>query len=216
MIYKKILKNAFVVRTATFEDAIRMEFVQKKCFPTLHENEVMNRNHFANHIKIFQVGQLVVEKDGLVIAAASTMRCDFPDHDTTFLEETDDLWITNSHILNGDWMYGIDMGVLPEFRGLGLSKEMYIARSEVCKALGIKGQIIAGMTIGYGKYREQMTIEEYCSKLESKELTDPTVSAQQQSGFRWIRAIFDYINDPESGNASVLMYRPVDANYYID
>ena len=216
MICNIILNDTFIVRTANPEDAIRMEFVQKNCFPTLHETEIMNRNHFANHIKVFQEGQIVVEKEGLVIAAASTMRCDFPDHDSTFLEETDNLWITNSHIPNGDWMYGIDMGVLPEFRGLGLSKEMYKARAEVCKILGIKGQIIAGMTIGYGKYRDQMSIEEYCSKLESKEISDPTVSAQQQSGFRWIRAIYDYINDPESGNASILMYRPVDVNYYLE
>jgi GNAT superfamily N-acetyltransferase len=215
MVYKEILNGAFVVRNAKPEDAIRMEFVQAKCFPTLHETELMNRNHFANHVKVFQEGQLVVEKEGLVIGSASTLRCDFPEHDSTFLEETDNLWITNAHIPNGDWMYGIDMGVLPEYRGLGLSKEMYKARHEICKQLGIKGQIIAGMTIGYGKVSHQMSIEEYCKRLENNEFTDPTITPQQHAGFRWIRAIYDYINDPEAGNASVLMYNPVDENYYL-
>jgi GNAT superfamily N-acetyltransferase len=215
MINKKILNDAFVVRNATAEDVVRMEYVQSQCFPTLHESELMNKNHFANHIKIFPEGQLVVEKDGLVIGSASTLRCDFPEHEHTFLESCDNLWITNAHIPTGDWMYGFDMGVLPEYRGLGLSKEMYKARHDVCRALGIKAQIIAGMTIGYGKFKDQMTIEEYCERLGKKEFTDPTITPQMNAGFRWIKPVYDYINDPESGNASILMYYPVDENYSI-
>ncbi len=216
MIYNKVLDGSFIVRTATPEDAIRMEYVQAQCFPTLHESELMNRAHFANHIKIFPEGQLVVEKDGLVIGSASTFRCDFPEHEHTFLDSCDNLWITNAHKADGDWMYGFDMGVLPEYRGLGLSREMYKARHQVCRALGIKAQIIAGMTIGYGKVKDQMTIEEYCERLEKNEFTDPTITPQIRAGFRWIKPLFDYINDPESGNASILMYYPVDENYKLE
>jgi GNAT superfamily N-acetyltransferase len=216
MIAKKILNDTFLIRHARVEDAIQMEYVQSSCYPTLHESEILDRNHFANHIKVFPEGQIVVEKDGIIVASASTFRCDFPEHDSTFLEETDNLWITNVQILNGDWMYGIDMGVLPEYRGLGLSKEMYKARNEVCKELSLKGQIIAGMTIGYGKVKDQMTIEEYCNALINGKLTDPTISPQRSAGFRWIRPLYDYINDPEAGFGSILMYRPVDENYYLE
>lgn len=215
MIYKKVIRDTFIVRNATLDDATGMEYVQAQCFPTLHETELMNRAHFANHVKVFPEGQLVVEKDGLVIGSASTFRCDFPEHEHTFLESCDNLWITNAHKPNGDWMYGFDMGVLPEYRGLGLSKEMYKARHEICKKLGIKAQIIAGMTIGYGAVKDKMTIHEYCKRLEKNEFTDPTITPQLKAGFRWIKAVYDYINDPESGNASILMYYPVDENYYI-
>ncbi|MNE56322.1 hypothetical protein D3C80_1512220 [compost metagenome] len=92
---------------------------------------------------------------------------------------------------------------------------MYKARHEACRALGIKAQIIAGMTIGYGKFKDQMTIEEYCERLGKKEFTDPTITPQMNTGFRWIKPVYDYINDPESGNASILMYYPVDENYSI-
>jgi len=213
MINKKILNDKFVVRNATPEDANRMEFIQLHCFPSLHESELMNRNHFANHIKIFPEGQIVIEKDGVVIGSASTFRSSFPDHDHTFLESSDNLWITNAHEPNGEWMYGFDMGVLTEYRGLGLSKELYKARQEICRMFGMTGQIIAGMTIGYGKVKDQMAIEEYCIRLEKNEFTDPTVTPQRNAGFRWIRPIFNYINDPESGDASVLMYYPVDADF---
>jgi GNAT superfamily N-acetyltransferase len=213
VINKEILDNRFIVRTATPADAIQMEYVQAKCYPTLHISEIMTREHFANHIKVFPEGQIVVEENGKIVGAASTFRCDFPDHDSTFLEETDNLWITNVQIPDGDWMYGIDMGVLPEYRGLGLSTEMYKARMEVCKKLGLKGQIIAGMTIGYGKHKDKMTIEEYCYALEINKLSDPTITPQRKAGFRWIRPMFNYINDPEAGYASMLMYLPVDENF---
>lgn len=215
MIYKKVIDNSFTIRNATLEDAVEMEYVQAQCFPTLHESELMNSAHFANHVKVFPQGQLVVEKDEKIIGSASTFRCDFPEHEHTFLESCDNLWITNAHISNGDWMYGFDMGVLPEYRGLGLSKEMYKARHEICRALGLKAQIIAGMTIGYGVVKDKMTIQEYCERLEKNEFTDPTITPQIKAGFRWIKAVYNYINDPESGNASILMYYPVDENYYI-
>jgi GNAT superfamily N-acetyltransferase len=215
MIKKDILYNEFRIRNATLEDVIQMEYVQIQCYPTLHQSELLNRNHFANHIKLFSEGQIVIEKEGTIVGSASTFRCNFPEHDSTFLEETDNLWLTNVHIPDGDWMYGIDMGVLPEYRGLGLSKEMYKARHEVCKILGIKGQIIAGMTIGYGKVKDKMTIIEYCHALEINKFTDPTITPQRKAGFRWIRPLYNYINDPEAGYASILMYYPVDENYSI-
>jgi len=216
MMNKEILNNEFLIRNAKIEDAIQMEYVQSQCYPTLHLSEILDRKHFANHIKVFLEGQIVVEKDGNIVASASTFRCNFPEHDSTFLEETDNLWITNVQIPDGDWMYGIDMGVLPEYRGLGLSKEMYKARHEICKQLGLKGQIIAGMTIGYGKVKDKMSIEEYCQALEKNEITDPTITPQKNAGFRWIRPLYNYINDPEAGYGSILMYRPVDENYYIE
>ncbi|MFV5695601.1 GNAT family N-acetyltransferase [Flavobacterium sp. LB3P122] len=213
MISKSVFENQFVIRNAKLEDVIQMEYVQSQCYPTLHESEILNRKHFANHIKIFPEGQIVVENEGKVIASASTFRCNFPEHDSTFLEETDNLWLTNVQVPDGDWLYGIDMGVLPEYRGLGLSKELYKARHDVCKSLGITGQIIAGMTIGYGKVKDKMTIAAYCEALEKKEFTDPTITPQRNAGFIWIRALYNYINDPEAGYASVLMYYPVDENY---
>ncbi|MDP3312914.1 GNAT family N-acetyltransferase [Lutibacter sp.] len=215
MIYNFFLDNQFLIRTASSGDAVQMEFVQAQCYSTLHESEILDRNHFLNHIKVFPEGQIVIEKEGKIIASASTFRCNFPEHDSTFLEETDNLWITNVQIPDGDWMYGIDMGVLPEYRGLGLSTEMYKARTEVCRKLGLKGQIIAGMTIGYGKLKDKMTIEEYCEALINNKLTDPTITPQRKAGFRWIRPLYDYINDPEAGFASILMYLPVDENYSI-
>ncbi len=214
MIRKEILED-FIIRNATPDDVVQMEYVQKQCYPSLHESEIIKKEHFINHINIFPEGQLVIEKEGEIVASASTMRSFYPDENLTFLEITDNLWMTQTHQPNGDWMYGIDMGVLPEYRGLGLSTDLYLARQEVCKKLGLKGQIIAGMTIGYGRVKDKMTIEEYCYALEIKKFADPTVTPQMKAGFRWIKPLHGHINDPEAGFTCVLMYFPVDVNYKI-
>jgi GNAT superfamily N-acetyltransferase len=216
MIHKEVLFNEFIIRNATPEDAVQMEYVQKQCYPTLDPTELLNRNHFINHIIVFPEGQIVLERDGVIVGSASTFRCNFPRHEATFLESSDNLWITNVHVTDGEWMYGIDMGVLPEYRGLGLSKEMYTVRQEICKRLGLKGQLIAGMTIGYGKMKEKMTIEEYCYALEIKKFTDPTVTPQKKAGFRWIKPLYNHINDPEAGFACIFMYYPVDEDYKLE
>ncbi|TRX36829.1 GNAT family N-acetyltransferase [Flavobacterium sp. ZT3R18] len=213
MIYKEVLFNEFIIRNATPEDAVQMEYVQQQCYPTLDPTELLNRNHFINHIKVFPEGQIVLERDGVIVGSASTFRCNFPTQEATFLESSDNLWITNAHVADGEWMYGIDMGILPEYRGLGLSKEMYTVRQEICKKLRLKGQLIAGMTIGYGKVKDKMTIEEYCYALEIKKFTDPTVTPQKKAGFRWIKPLYNHINDPEAGFACIFMYYPVDEDY---
>lgn len=213
MIPKDVLFNEFVIRNATPEDAIQMEYIQKQCYPSLDATELINRDHFINHIKIFPEGQIVLERDGIVVGSASTFRSHFPTQEQTFLESSDNLWITNVHVPDGEWLYGIDMGILPEYRGLGLSKEMYLVRQELCKKLGLKGQLIAGMTIGYGKVKERMTIEEYCYALEIKKFSDPTVTPQNKAGFRWIKPLYNHINDPEAGFACILMYYPVNEDY---
>jgi len=210
MINKAINEGKFILRTAIPSDAEQMAEVQIVCYPTLAKDEILTKEHFANHIKIFPEGQIVITDNEKVIASTSTFRSQFPDHDHTFMEATDNLWLTKSHQQNGDWLYGIDMGVLPNYRGLRLSTAMYDARQETAKLLGMKGQITVGMTIGYGKYKDQMSIQKYCEMLKNNELTDPTVTPQRKAGFQWIKPIFEYLEDPTAGNCSILMAWPLE------
>jgi hypothetical protein len=92
MIHKEIFNNEFLIRNATAADVIQMEFVQKQCYPSLDKSELLNRNHFMNHINIFPEGQFIVERDGEIVGSASTMRIFFPRENISFLATTDDLW----------------------------------------------------------------------------------------------------------------------------
>ncbi len=61
--FRKEIFDGFIIRNATPDDAIQMEYIQKQCYPSLHQSALMNRNHFINHIKIFPEGQIVLEID---------------------------------------------------------------------------------------------------------------------------------------------------------
>lgn len=210
MINKKTKDGKYTIRTATPADVTQMQEVQTVCFPTLAPDELLKKEHFANHIKVFPEGQLVITDNDKVIASSSTLRIYFPKLGHTFMEVTDNLWITNTHLPDGEWLYQFDIGVLPAYRGLKLSTELYNAQQELVKQLGMKGQVLVGMTIGYGKYKDRYSIQEYCEKLKNNELTDPTVTPQCNAGFQWIRPIFNYLEDPTAGNCSILMAWPLE------
>lgn len=207
---KKTKDGKYTIRTATLADVTQMQEVQTICFPTLAPDELLSKEHFANHLRVFPEGQLVVTDNDKVIASSSTLRINFPKLGHTFMEVTDNLWISNTHLPDGEWLYQFDIGVLPAYRGLKLSTELYNAQQELVKQLGMKGQVLVGMTIGYGKYKDRYSIQEYCEKLKNNELTDPTITPQRKAGFQWIQPIFNYLDDPTAGNCSILMAWPLE------
>ncbi len=209
-IHRRTKDGKFILRTAAFDDAGQMETLQQICFPSLAKEELLSKAHYVNHLKIFPEGQLVILDGERVIASSSNLRMHFPPADHTFMEATDNLWITNTHLPDGEWLYQLDLGVLPQYRGLKLSRELYNAQQELARESGMKGQITAGMTIGYIKYKDLYSIREYCEKLKSRELTDPTVTPQLRAGFQWIKPIFNYVKDPTAGNCSILMAWPLE------
>ena len=207
---KKLKNQNFILRTAILADVEQMAVLQKICFPTLSQDELLTKEHYANHIRIFPEGQLVIENQGEIIASSGTFRIHFPKIQHTFMELTDNLWITNAHMNDGEWLYQFDIGILPEYRGLGLSGEIYQTQQELVKDWGMQGQILVGMTIGYANYKDQFTIQEYCEKLRNQELTDPTVTPQQKAGFQWIKPLFNYLEDLTAGNCGIFMVWPLD------
>jgi GNAT superfamily N-acetyltransferase len=204
--YHKDLGNGLVVQHMQPEDAEQLEALQKIVFPTLAEDELIQAKHYLRHLELFPEGQLVVKDGDKVIAMTTTMRSkfDFSHYHHTFKETIAGGWLTN-HDPQGDWLYGLDIGVHPDYRGLGLARVLYRARHEIAKTLGLKGQVTVGMMNGYGAVRDQMTGEQYFQELVAGKRKDPTLSAQMKVGFEPIALIPDYLNDPACGNYGVLI-----------
>ena len=210
MICKRTKDGTYCIRNASPADVVQMERIQEICFPTLATHERLSAAHYSNHIRVFPEGQLVITDGEKIIASSGTLKIPYPGLDHTFMEVTDNLWIAGTHVADGDWLYQFDMGVLPAYRGLRLSAELYEAHQDLVRALGMKGQITVGMTIGYERYKDQFSIHTYCEKLKNNELTDPTVTPQRKAGFHWVAPIFNYLDDPAAGNCSIMMIRPAE------
>lgn len=201
----------YTLQTAEPKYAKQQANLQKIVFPTLSEEELMTEEQYLRHIEIFPEGQMIVLEGENVIASTTTLLQNYHSGPHTFLEISDNLWL-GTHNPKADWLYGLDVSVHPDYQGKGIGREIYNARQEVAKSLRTKGQMTAGMPIGYDKVKDQMTIAQYCEKLIKGEIIDPTVTAQTKCGFILVEPLFDYLDDPRSGNCSVLMYWPLNPN----
>jgi GNAT superfamily N-acetyltransferase len=209
MQYFKRLPSGLVIQNTTAQYAEALDALQVLIFPTLSPAERLTAQHYLHHLTLFPQGQFVVLDGDICVGMSTTIRHHLSMEDHTFLEISDNLWM-NTHQADGDWLYGMDVGVHPLYRGQGIAREIYRARQETCRLLGLKGQITVGMPNGYLNYASEMSLDTYFEQLLSGQISDPTVSAQQRIGFKILRLIHNYLDDPQCGNGGVLMRLDVD------
>ena len=212
MQYRKILENGIVIRSTRPEDSEQLEELQVKVFPTLADDERFKAEHYRRHLEIFPEGQFVAADGERIVGMTTTIRYnfDFDQDDHTFEEMIDGGWIS-THDPGGQWLYGLDLGVDPDYRRMGIARELYLARQWLVEKLDLQGQVTVGMPSGYGKLKGHMSAEEYFEKLVSGQLVDPTISTQMKIGFQPKKLIANYLNDPVCDNYGVLIVLPREA-----
>jgi len=201
------LNNGIIITQTQPVHAPALEELQYIVFPDLAEDEILHTQHYLKHLEIFPEGQLVALDDNKVVGGSTTMRYDYdPDHPVhhTFSETVAGGWLTN-HNPQGEWLYGIDVSVHPDYRGQGIAKAFYKIRNEIAKKLGCRGQLTVGMLNGYINYQDDLTIDAYYEKVKNHEIFDPTVSVQEKIGFEIRELVKEYLNDPTCGNAGALI-----------
>lgn len=202
-----MLKCGVLIRPTQAKHAPQLEQLQEICFPTIVPEQLIRAKHYLHHIEMFPEGQFVALDGRRVVGMSSTIRINFdfekPYH--TYDDLLQEGWMT-AHNPQGEWLYGMDMGVHPDYRGKGIAKALYRARMEnVVRPCGLKGMLLGGMLRGYGVFKGQMTAEEYYAKVLEKEIGDPTISAQMSVGFEPVCLLPEYIYATACDNWGVLM-----------
>jgi len=197
------------------EHAPALEQLQRDCFPTLAEHELMRAEHFLKHCDLFPEGNFVAVSDERVVGLGAGFLIDFdfehPNH--RFMEIIADGYYTN-HDPNGDYYYGADISVHPDYRRRGIGKMLYAARQQIVKDLNRKGIVAGGLIPDYANHKHKMTVEQYVQAVVAGELYDSTLSFQLKNGFVVRGLLADYIDDHASDNWSTLIvwdnpqYRP--------
>ena len=199
-----------LIRKMEKRDAPQLAHLQEVVFPDLIPEERMEDIHFSSHVDLFPEGQWVAEIDGKIAGSTSSIRYHFhPEHPEMhrFADLFDDGFM-RTHQPEGNWLYGMDMAVFPEYRGLGIARKLYRARQNLVRELGLEGQVTVGMLNGFAAHSTQYTLEKYYQALVDGVLKDPTVSVQQKIGFKLCGLMKDYLSDPTCGNAGVLLVLP--------
>lgn len=183
--------------------------LQRICYPTLAREEQLNAAHFASHIDRFADGQWVAvhARSGDVVGSASGFltRVDFERFEHhTFYEAIGGGWLTK-HDPAGDYYYGVDMCVHPDYRGNGIARMLHDARKQLCRKLNLRGQIIGGMIPGFAHYKHVMTAEDYAQHVQSGLLFDSTLTTQLRNGFHMRGMLKNYLHDPPTDGWSTLL-----------
>lgn len=166
------------------------------------------RHHLEAHLEAFPEGQLVVELDGRVRASSSSLIVDAGEVETphTWMSITGGCELPN-HDPDGDLLYGLEIVVHPEDRGLGLARLLYRSRKVLARHLGLEGIAIAGRLAGYRTARRTspgLTPQRYVEQVWTGARDDPVLGVQRAAGFAPRRVLENYVVDPQAEHRAVL------------
>lgn len=162
---------------------------------------------FQSQIKRFPEGQLCIEDNGKVVAAAISLIVKYSrwGQNHRYWDIVGDGFLT-THDAKGDVLYGVDVFVHPDYRDLRLGRRLYDARKELCEQLNLRGIVVGGRIPGYHNHREQMTPQQYVARVRARELVDPILTFQLANDFQVRRIVRGYLPDDKksAGYATLL------------
>ncbi|MCB9333433.1 MAG: bifunctional GNAT family N-acetyltransferase/carbon-nitrogen hydrolase family protein [Lewinellaceae bacterium] len=149
-------------------------------------------------LKIFPEGQYVALVDDKVVGCALSIIVDYDKFgdNHTYKQITGNYNFT-THDPEGDVLYGIEVFIDPEFRGLRLGRRLYDARKELCEHLNLRAIVFGGRIPNYHNYAEKMTPREYISRVRMKKIHDPVLNFQLSNDFHVKKILRNYMPDDE-------------------
>jgi len=205
------LSEILIVNTQV-EYVERCAALQPLCYPTLAREEQFTAEHFASHIRLFPEGQFMAidRATGRVVGTTAGFLTRYdqidPEHfrHHKFIEAIAGGWLTN-HNPRGNYYYGADMCVHPDYRGRGIARKFHDARKALCRRLNLRGQVIGGMIPGFVDFKHVMTAHEYVRYVQAGLIYDSTLTTQLRNGFVLRGMLQNYLDDPPTEGWSTLL-----------
>lgn len=169
------------LRPMLLDDFDAVVALQLRCFPGMGP---WARGQIESQLRIFPEGQIVLDLDGRIVASSSSLIVDASGHSDwhDWKLITDNGYI-RTHDPHGDMLYGIEIMVDPEYRGMKLSRRLYDARRQLARDHNLRGIIIGGRMPGYGEHADTMSASDYVQRVISKDIIDPVLTPQLSNGF---------------------------------
>ncbi|MBA2746677.1 MAG: carbon-nitrogen hydrolase family protein [Flavisolibacter sp.] len=158
-------------------------------------------------LEIFPEGQIAITVNEVVVGCALSIIVDLDKFkiDHSFKEITGN-YTFNTHNPLGDTLYGIEVFIRTDYRGMRLGRRLYDARKELCENLNLEAIVFGGRIPGYHAHVDKLTPKEYIQKVKGRELHDLTLTFQLSNDFHVTKVLKGYMpGDMESGEFAVLM-----------
>lgn len=171
------------------------------------DNAAWERSQIKRLLNIFPEGQVCVEVDNKIVAAALAIIVDYDQFgDNHTYDQITDNYSFRTHNPKGDVLYGIDVFVDPDYRGMRLGRRLYDTRKELCENLKLKAIVAGGRIPNYAKYAKEMTPRQYIEKVKHREIHDPTLNFQLSNDFHVRKVLKNYLpEDKESKEYATLL-----------
>ena len=193
------------IRNLVAEDYPNLKKIMDLLYPGM--GGAWPEHKFRQQLATFPNGQICIEDNGSVVAAAFSLIVDydrFGDHHT-YDQITGNALLT-THDPDGDVLYGMEVVVLPEYQGMRLGRRLYEARKELCQSLNLKSIIAGGRIPNYQQYASKMSPQKYIERVKKKEIFDPILTFQLSNDFEVKRVLKNYLpEDKESKGFATLL-----------
>lgn len=155
----------------------------------------------------FPEGQVIIKVNGTIAGCVLSIIVDerICDLHHTYKQITGD-YTFNTHSDSGSILYGIDVFIKPEYRGLRLGRRLYDYRKELCENLNLKKIVFGGRIPNFHDYKGKITPRKYLDKVKSREIFDPVLNFQLSNDFHPVRVLKGYLEgDTASNEYAVLL-----------
>lgn len=202
------------LRTLKSEDYVDLKSAMISAYAGMGES-FWREKSIDKLIDIFPDGQLCIEVNGKVVATALSIIVDFDKLGAThtYAQATGN-YNFSTHTHDGDVLYGIEVFVHQDYRGMRLARRLYDARKLLCENLNLKSIILGGRIPNFEKFSE-LTPREYIDKVKMKEIYDPTLTFQISNDFHVKKILKNYLPEDQQSKefATLLEWNNI---YYID
>lgn len=165
-----------------------------------------NEAQIASLISKFSEGQVALKVNGQLAGCALSIIVheDKLEGEHTYRDITENFTF-DSHRNDGDLLYGIDVFIKPEFRGLRLGRRLYDYRKELCEKLNLKGIVFGGRIPNYHRYADQFSPKEYLEQVSQKKIYDPVLNFQLANDFHPARILTNYLEGDDASQDFAVM-----------
>ncbi len=191
----------------TIEDYKELKEVMIESYQQM-PSSYWKEHHIEKLLKIFPEGQVVMKVNGHVAGCALSImvKQNLIEEPHTYKEITLNFSF-DTHTKYGDFLYGIDVFIKPQYRGLRLGRRLYDFRKELCENKNLKGIVFGGRMPNYHKYSNEYTPKEYLAKVKSKEIEDDVINFQLSNDFYPVRILKGYLEGDISSQEFALLLR---------
>ncbi|QOC23690.1 GNAT family N-acetyltransferase [Wenzhouxiangella sp. AB-CW3] len=197
--------HRLILRQSQPDDYDDVAEIMEAVYPGL--DGAWTREQFESQIARFPEGQICIEDNGKVVAAAISLMVKYSrwGQDHKYWDIVGNGYLT-THDPKGDVLYGVDVFVHPDYRALRLGRRLYDARKELCENLNLRSIVVGGRIPGYHRHADEMTAAQYVAKVKASELVDPILTFQLANDFQVRRIVRGYLPDDEqsAGYATLL------------